>query len=308
MASSVPLAPPLLEEGSCGALLCVEWCGYSLPPRIFAAHPPFPPISSASISVATFNSEGGQEGDDDWVGSEVLVEFRVKGFLRVFVKLMMKMTTKGNGRKVAERINAFPPHIRLPTQEPFPGNQPVLDAQGKPLIYGGKYYAVPATIGVEGGISLDSYPIQGTTQQSTCPNAVVLNTSVAGIPPFAKGLPIVFYPRGLNEVQESLPLNVAFYREESDPCAKETVWKLDEEAEQPVIVTGGEIGDEDDVTNWFRIEKNSNGGGWGYVFTFWPSLCSYCRINYWRIGTVGQGRQLGINEKFPYPFNFVRAE
>ncbi|XP_019179054.1 PREDICTED: miraculin-like [Ipomoea nil] len=207
---------------------------------------------------------------------------------------------------------AFPPRIRLPTQEPFPGNQPVLDAEGNPLIPGEKYYAVPATLGVEGAISLDSSPIQ-ETQQSTCPNAVVLNTSVAGVRPFAKGLPLVFYPRrGLQEVQESLPLNVAFYREDSDPCAKETVWRLEggEEGagEKPVIVTGGEIGDEGDIANWFRIQKNINGGGWGYVFTFWPSLCSYCRIGYWRIGTVGQGRQLGINEEFPYPFNFVRAE
>nr|GLL17409.1 protein kinase byr2-like [Ipomoea trifida] len=42
---------------------------------------------------------GGEEGADDCVSSGILVEFEGKGFLRVFLKLMMKMTSNGNGRK-----------------------------------------------------------------------------------------------------------------------------------------------------------------------------------------------------------------
>nr|GMD98904.1 shaggy-related protein kinase kappa [Ipomoea batatas] len=48
--------------------------------------------------------ESGEEGADDWVGSRILVEFVGKGFLRVFMKLMMKMASNGNGRKVVKRI------------------------------------------------------------------------------------------------------------------------------------------------------------------------------------------------------------
>nr|GMC64201.1 hypothetical protein Iba_chr02dCG2690 [Ipomoea batatas] len=48
--------------------------------------------------------EGGEEGAYDWVGSGILVEFGGKGFLRVFMKFMMKMASNGNGRKVVKRI------------------------------------------------------------------------------------------------------------------------------------------------------------------------------------------------------------
>ncbi|XP_019179030.1 PREDICTED: kunitz-type elastase inhibitor BrEI-like [Ipomoea nil] len=209
-------------------------------------------------------------------------------------------------------ISAFRPHIRLPTQEDYPGNQPVLDVDGDPLIYGNKYYASPNfnhILGVTGGISMDTYLIQGTGQ-STCPNAVVLNISVVSRHTFAEPLPIVFYPLGLQEVKESLPLNAAIYLEESDPCANETVWKLVERSGKPVIGTGGKIGDQDDVSNWFRIEKHSDDyNNNGYVFTFWPTLCPHCSSKYWRIGTVDeQGRQLGINDKNPYPFRFLKAK
>nr|GMD65986.1 putative B3 domain-containing protein At1g78640 [Ipomoea batatas] len=50
---------------------------------------------------------GGEEGADDCVSSGILVEFEGKGFLRVFLKLMMKMTSNGNGRKVVEMINIW---------------------------------------------------------------------------------------------------------------------------------------------------------------------------------------------------------
>nr|GLL17283.1 kunitz-type elastase inhibitor BrEI-like [Ipomoea trifida] len=102
------------------------------------------------------------------------------------------------------------------------------------------------------------------------------------------------------------PLNVAFdWADPSDPCAKENVWKLNDEA---AIVTGGVIGKEDDLDNWFRIQNNINGRG--YLFNWWPSLCLGCRIGYFRIGTVGDGYQLGINyrDEALYPFEFVKAE
>nr|GMC87288.1 hypothetical protein Iba_chr04dCG18740 [Ipomoea batatas] len=71
-------------------------------------------ISPISSSFATVDNicnpapigDDGEEGTDDWVGSGFYVEFGGKGFLRVFVKLMMKMAINGNGRKkVVKRIN-----------------------------------------------------------------------------------------------------------------------------------------------------------------------------------------------------------
>nr|GMC56714.1 hypothetical protein Iba_chr01fCG9780 [Ipomoea batatas] len=63
-----------------------------------------PPISSSSSTVDNICNplhapppigEDG-EGADDWVGSGIYVEFGGKGFLGVFVKLMMKMASNGN--------------------------------------------------------------------------------------------------------------------------------------------------------------------------------------------------------------------
>nr|GMD36896.1 hypothetical protein Iba_chr09eCG4260 [Ipomoea batatas]GMD60864.1 hypothetical protein Iba_scaffold1449201CG0010 [Ipomoea batatas] len=74
-------------------------------------------ISPISSSFATVDNicnllnaiapigDDGEEGTDDWVGCGFYVEFGGKGFLRVFVKLMMKMAINGNGRKVEKRIN-----------------------------------------------------------------------------------------------------------------------------------------------------------------------------------------------------------
>nr|GLL17284.1 miraculin-like [Ipomoea trifida] len=200
-------------------------------------------------------------------------------------------------------ISGLPPLIRLPTSK---ANliDAILDTDGNPVVAGAKYYAIPALI--------------ETGNPSTCPTDVVINVTLAGHQPPAVGRPLTFYP--LNREAETsragaatgdviipqYPLNVAFDSPDpSDPCAKENVWKLNDEA---TIVTGGVIGKEDDLRNWFRIQNNINGRG--YLFNWWPSLCLYCRIGYFNIGTVGDGYQLGINyrDESLYAFEFVKAE
>nr|GME14004.1 myb-related protein 305-like [Ipomoea batatas] len=57
------------------------------------------------LNAAAPIGDDGEEGADDWVSSGIYVEFGGKGFLRVFMKLMMKMTSNGNGMKVVKRIN-----------------------------------------------------------------------------------------------------------------------------------------------------------------------------------------------------------
>nr|GMC49428.1 kunitz-type elastase inhibitor BrEI-like [Ipomoea batatas] len=210
-------------------------------------------------------------------------------------------------------ITGLPPLIRLPTKADV--TNAILDTAGNPVVAGAKYYAIPALIGVEGGISVAN---PETGNPSTCPTDVVINVTLAGHQPPAVGRPITFYP--LNREAEAsraaaatgdviirqYPLNVAFDSPDpSDPCAKENVWKLNDEA---TIVTGGVIGKEDDLRNWFRIQNNFNGRG--YLFNWWPSLCLGCRIGYFHIGTVGDGYQLGINyrDESLYAFEFVKAE
>nr|GMC47045.1 kunitz-type elastase inhibitor BrEI-like [Ipomoea batatas] len=181
-------------------------------------------------------------------------------------------------------ISGLPPLIRLPTNPNL--IDAILDTAGNPVVAGAKYYAIPALIGVEGGISVAN---PETGNPSACPTDVVINETIAGHQPPAQ-----------------YPLNVAFHSPDpSDPCAKENVWKLNDEA---AIVTGGVIGKEDELDNWFRIQNNFNGRG--YLFNWWPSLCLNCRIGYFRIGTVGDGHQLGINyrDEALYPFEFVKAE
>lgn len=201
-------------------------------------------------------------------------------------------------------ISGLPPLIRLPTADI------ILDTDGNPVVTGAKYYAIPATIAMEGGISVANL---NTGNPSTCPTDVLLNLTIAGYQPPAVARPITFYPLKLEAsrgddaaaIRRQFPLNVAFDSPDpSDPCAKETVWKLHEE--ENFIVTGGVIGNKDDISNWFRIQTNFNGRG--YLFNWWPSLCLYCRIGYTHIGTVGDGYQLGLNEEFPYAFEFVKAE
>nr|GMC51350.1 kunitz trypsin inhibitor 2-like [Ipomoea batatas]GME20643.1 kunitz trypsin inhibitor 2-like [Ipomoea batatas] len=215
--------------------------------------------------------------------------------------------------------SGLPPLIRLPSDV-------ILDTAGNPVVAGAKYYAIPALTDVEGGISVAN--LNTTGNPSACPTDVVINVTLAAV-----GRPITFYP--LNREAEAsraaessraaeasraaatgdaiirqYPLNVAFEKspDPSDPCAKENVWKLNHEASEATIVTGGVIGKEDDLGNWFRIQKNINGRG--YLFNWWPSLCLYCRIGYFHIGTVGDGHQLGINyrDEALYPFEFVKVE
>nr|GMC53134.1 kunitz-type elastase inhibitor BrEI-like [Ipomoea batatas] len=210
-------------------------------------------------------------------------------------------------------ITGLPPLIRLPTKGDV--TNAILDTDGNPVVAGAKYYAIPALIGEEGGISVAN---PETGNPSTCPTDVVINVTLAGHQPPAVGRPLTFYP--LNREAEAsraaaatgdviirqYPLNVAFDSPDpSDPCAKENVWKLNDEA---TIVTGGVIGKEDDLRNWFRIQNNFNGKG--YLFNWWPSLCLGCRIGYFRIGTVGDGHQLGINyrDESLYAFEFLKAE
>nr|GMC53133.1 kunitz-type elastase inhibitor BrEI-like [Ipomoea batatas] len=211
-------------------------------------------------------------------------------------------------------ISGLPPLIRLPTNPNL--IDAILDTDGNPVVAGAKYYAIPALIGVEGGISVAN---PETGNPSACPTDVVINETIAGHQPPAVAVPLTFYPL-IDEAEASraaaddtadvitqqYPLNVAFdWPDPSDPCAKENVWKLNDEA---AIVTGGVIGKEDDLDNWFRIQNNINGRG--YLFNWWPSLCLGCRIGYFRIGTVGDGYQLGINyrDEALYPFEFVKAE
>ncbi|XP_031120368.1 cysteine protease inhibitor 7-like [Ipomoea triloba] len=210
-------------------------------------------------------------------------------------------------------ISGLPPLIRLPTNPNL--IDAILDTDGNPVVAGAKYYAIPALIGVEGGISVAN---PDTGNPSACPTDVVINVTLAGQEPPAVSRLLTFYPLKLEAeasraaadtadiIIEQYPLNVAFdSRDPSDPCAKENVWKLNDEA---AIVTGGVIGKEDDLDNWFRIQNDINGRG--YLFNWWPSLCLGCRIGYFRIGTVGDGHQLGINyrDEALYPFEFVKAE
>ncbi|XP_019184576.1 PREDICTED: kunitz-type elastase inhibitor BrEI-like [Ipomoea nil] len=202
-------------------------------------------------------------------------------------------------------ISGLPPLIRLPTKAD--GTNAILDAAGNPVIAGAKYYAIPAVIGVDGGISVAN---SDTGNPSTCPTDVVINITLAGMQPPAVRRPLSFYPLkregGDAVIISQYPLNVAFDSPDpSDPCAEENVWKLNYQA---MIVTGGVIDKEDDIGNWFRIQKNINGRG--YLFTWWPSLCLGCRIGYFRIGRVGNGYQLGINynDESLYAFEFLKVD
>ncbi|XP_019179056.1 PREDICTED: kunitz-type elastase inhibitor BrEI-like [Ipomoea nil] len=207
--------------------------------------------------------------------------------------------------------SGLPPLIRLPTKPHLTAfHSPILDTAGNPVIAGAKYYAVPALIGVEGGISVAN--LNTTGNPSACPTDVVINETLAGNQPPAVGRPLSFYPQKLKGeatdddvvILAQFPLNVAFDSPDpSDPCAKENVWKL-----QATIVTGGVIGNEDDISNWFRIQKNFNGRG--YIFNWWPILCLNCKIGYSVIGRVGDGSQLGIdsNAESLYGFELVKAD
>nr|GLL17280.1 kunitz-type elastase inhibitor BrEI-like [Ipomoea trifida] len=182
-------------------------------------------------------------------------------------------------------ISGLPPLIRFPTKAAV--TDVILDTAGNPVVAGAKYYAIPN--------------LNTTGNPSACPTDVVINITLAGNQPPAAGRPITFYPLKREAeasraaataeiIMQQYPLNVAFDTPDpSDPCAKENVWKL-----EATIVTGGVIGKEDDIGNWFRIQKNFIGRG----------------IRYFRIGTVGDGYQLGINfnDESLYAFEFVKAE
>lgn len=181
-------------------------------------------------------------------------------------------------------ISALPPLIRLPNEA---AESPVLDAGGNPVVTGANYYAY--ILGEEGGINVANF-----NNPTACPTDVFLNLGKPGVNPQALSRPISFYPFGgaTGAVHEVVPLNVAFYESDpSNPCANLTVWKLDD---KKMVVTGGVIGDYDDVNNWFSIRRYSHSS----------LVNSYI---FFRVGTVDGLRRLGLNDDSQTPFVFVKA-
>ncbi|KAD5316769.1 hypothetical protein R6Q59_031932 [Mikania micrantha] len=144
-------------------------------------------------------------------------------------------------------------------------SDPVLDAFGKNLHAGVKYYALPAAgYGEYGGLVLK-------TGNRSCPAEVAQSRGDDN------GLPLTFTPVNPKKgvIRLSTDVNVKFSGPTS--CHQSNIWKLkyDKAMKEYAVVVGGVEGNPGPKTldNWFKIEKTNV----GYKFVFCPSVCSYCK-------------------------------
>ncbi|KAK4799957.1 hypothetical protein SAY86_025322 [Trapa natans] len=184
--------------------------------------------------------------------------------------------------------------------------EPVLDTEGNSLLTGTKYYVVSVIRGGGGGGVTIGPPLTGI-----CPKAVVQENIDIWY-----GFPVTFYPAregGDSIVRISTDLNVDFSR--SIPTCREFgVWKLaplDEETGQRFVTTGGQLGNPgpETVSNWFKIEKVSNGDNYYYKLVFCPTVCSDCKVVCGDVGRYfddNNMRRLALSD-VPFGVKFLKA-
>ncbi|XP_019173257.1 PREDICTED: kunitz trypsin inhibitor 2-like [Ipomoea nil] len=140
----------------------------------------------------------------------------------------------------------------------------VLDADGKAVQSGVKYYVVPVQPKQGGGLDLSS------TGNDTCPKSVVQ------VAPKVDGDSVSFFPvKPKGAVRNGTDLNVVFSGSNTG-CQESTVWQIAHDPENVDVVqyvlSGGDKGNPSSSTarSWFMIMKTKN----GYKFKFCPvSLC-----------------------------------
>ena len=184
----------------------------------------------------------------------------------------------------------------------------VLDADGKPVRSGVKYYVVPVT-SKNGGGGLDL----ASTGKKKCPKAVV---QVAN--PKLPGQAVAFYPVNPKHavVRNGTDLNVEF-PDAANECPKSSnFWSLTGDPESTdmrhFVGSGGEKGRPEvygNTRNWFQILR----AGKGYKFNFCPDAVCGCNPVCQDVGiTVEKGKRLlelgtAFNSKYSLEVNFKRA-
>ncbi|XP_055827498.1 cysteine protease inhibitor 8-like [Solanum dulcamara] len=183
--------------------------------------------------------------------------------------------------------------IVLPTSTHNPIDPAVLDVKGVPLKIGEKYTIRNAHLGVG--------PVfWANIGGHKCPNVVSQRIS---IPPFlGKGTSVKFVHKAYGDViREMVSINIMFSPDTSDPCANETVWKVDD---KEFLVTGGTLGNENSFFKIMKYDKKSIGSENVYKLLYCPPqlMCKDVDLifheNYTRLVAVDNGS---------LPFVFMKA-
>ncbi|KAI3693565.1 hypothetical protein L1987_76512 [Smallanthus sonchifolius] len=176
---------------------------------------------------------------------------------------------------------------------------PVLDAHGKKLRAGVKYYVKPAVgDGYIGGLIL------AQVGNESCPAAVAQSRGIE------KGLSLTFTPVNPKEgvIRVSTDVNIKFSG--STRCHESNVWRLkyNEVIKQYAVMVGGVEGNPGPETldNWFKIEKSIYDG---YKFVFCPTVCSYCKVMCTDVNTIltddSEGQPLVLMNDTYFPFSVI---
>ncbi|CAN6463345.1 unnamed protein product [Victoria cruziana] len=143
---------------------------------------------------------------------------------------------------------------------------PVVDAEGRQLKSGARYYMVPLQRDRLRGF------FSGSRNGTWCPMYVKQAPAA-----FSDGILVNFAPvAGGKTVRLSTDLNIEFY--ESNTCPEKPVWTLapvDRLSGQRFVRLGGVVGNPGPATtnNWFKIEKDGD----NYKLVFCPRVCETCK-------------------------------
>ncbi|MCL7024533.1 hypothetical protein MKW94_004043 [Papaver nudicaule] len=164
-------------------------------------------------------------------------------------------------------------------------SEPVRDIKGRALRKGVKYFILPVTRGLGGGLALGK-KLNG----AQCPLEVVQAQRE-----ISNGLPLTFSSVDPKEkvIRVSTDLNIKFSA--SSICVQSMVWKLanvDEKVSKSFIETNGIAGNPGRTTvdNWFKIEKDGVRKN-TYKLKFCPTVCNVCKVMCKEVGIfVGRDR------------------
>ncbi|CAI9113364.1 OLC1v1013949C1 [Oldenlandia corymbosa var. corymbosa] len=167
---------------------------------------------------------------------------------------------------------------------------PVLDAKGKIVRSGARYYICPVYPST-GGLTLESL------DNKPCPLDIVQEDQVPG-------LPVSFYPINLKKgvVRVSTDLNVEFPTACKTKCPNSNWWTFDvcPATKNYFLSTGGQLGNPgpNTIRNWFKIEPYGPGL---YKFLYCPT---FSKVDCKYVGIVVQNgkRRLALSD---VPMKFV---
>ncbi|CAO2827754.1 unnamed protein product [Amaranthus hypochondriacus] len=163
----------------------------------------------------------------------------------------------------------------------------VLDTDGEPLVNGGRYYIVPQSIGVGGGLTRTL-----VTKITPCFYHITRDKDET-----SPGIPVrISSPFEITVINPGLPISIAFDDRIIDFCMRSMIWRVfaDKTTGQSFVVTGGSVSRPS-----FTIEETQEDTNYVYKI---KSI-----VEQKDVGIFEKDGLLGITNEIPLPVLFKKA-